>query len=182
MLSSGQTMPRFSLAAFAIVALATLGGCSKTADTPLVADFRRFCVDTRLQPNAIETAATNAGATRNSVSPRSSQNWDHAVGGRHITLRLAMAADVGAGSAASTICTVSDDQDGGASLAPIRTWVGAPVSDGNFEQYYFTLAGTQPRYVPRETLAPVRARTLGGGLYRLSIASFNGSTALTLQN
>jgi len=181
-------MPRLMLVSVAIVALVAIGGCSRPgapAQAPLVADFRQFCIDTQLQPDAVKAAAARAGAkpvVQSGFAAPSTQNWDHAASGHHVALRLAMAPDAGGAVSNEAVCTVSDEQDGGASLKAVRAWVGAPAGDGNFEQYYFTLDNGQPRYVPRESLSPLRARVLTGGLYRLSLASFDNSTALTLQN
>ena len=177
-------MTRLTAKALAILLLMTLAACSGQArDTPLLGDLRRFCVDTALSPDAVRAAAATAGAKRpgGSAGSQASMTWDHAIGGRIIHLRLTTPPGE-AGAAPAVTCTLSDDQDAGASLAAVRAWLGAPAGDGNFEQYYFTMAGAQPHYVPRERLTPVRARTLSGGLYRLSLASFNGSTALTLQH
>jgi hypothetical protein len=179
-------MPRLPVKVLAVVLLAAAGACSKAAPAgaPLVADFRQFCVDTALVPDAVKAAAERAGARPVAAAVRGppSWNWDHAIDGRTIRLKLAVAPAPAAGPGQPAVCTISDDADAGASLKAVRSWVGAPAGDGDFEQYYFTLADGRPHLVPRDSLPPARARSLSGGLYRLTLASFGGSTALTLQN
>jgi hypothetical protein len=156
---------------------------TEEAETPLLADFRAFCVDTQVRLEAISTIPRRAGA-----EPETSINgwighsgpaevWEHSLGGHRIRIQAGVGRSATDGPADQSYCIVKDFSDKGASFFGMQRWLGTPAESKNFFQYYeFTMLGGRPHLL--QNINKFSAKS--AGVFSLTAVNIPSSTSLTL--
>lgn len=124
--------------ALSIAFISACGACSQLGaapdqliETPLLVDFRTFCVDTKAQPEVVRAAVERAGAAPTDSPSQSGLNkmWEHTTSGHIIWVSVGTLPWHGNGPDKSNICLVQDYDDNNASFMGLQKWLGTPHTD-----------------------------------------------------
>lgn len=171
--------------------LVSAGACNRAsfgqpnwADTALLADFKRVCIDTALEPARIREAAASTGATVKSEGPFNgipSVFWSHATGGKVIQIWL-LDPSHDAQYSVSAICNVAEPGvDDAKSLRDLRRWLGAPslsTPGPDFGEFDFVMTDGKPRLVEAGMASGPDGQSLTR--YRITFSGGLGHAVLTL--
>jgi hypothetical protein len=98
--------------------------------TPLLADFTRFCLDTRLKRESALSAAKRAGLELQTIPAGATRAdipmvmWYHRTKATVVLIGLGGEEKGSDGAVYAITCQAADPKDGGASLNVLNTWLG----------------------------------------------------------
>jgi hypothetical protein len=163
---------------------------ASTADSPLFAAFKKFCVETQAKPDAVKTAALEASgkkvasATSNKRAPVSAggNSWAFTFQGHHLTVTAGTLHTPAAGNMPPTdtvTCAITDSDGDNAGAGAIGQWAAVPANaevNGIF--------GTYTYQDKNGTHAPVKAADKAvkdpEGLWNLTLSQIGKLTAVNL--
>lgn len=142
---------------------------ARAQETPLFDAFKRFCVDTRASPDAVQAAVEAAGGkfrVRNAqygMPHMTVRILDYAEGGQKLVIAAGMS-DTLVNAIAN--CTVSVDTKDDASVAAIRNWVRVRpyrTSPGSLATYSYSFQerGSERLALPVDRTAESQAEAQG---------------------
>jgi hypothetical protein len=157
-------------------------GSSLPTATPLIADLRRFCLDTGAIPSEVSKAADRAGARLNVKGDNgetAQSAWTHTVDGHTIFLASSFA-DRPVGPAILDLCTLRDPGDWRASPKILLGWLGVSESDGLMQSNAFMLKDGRPQVINESNIPKDLKNNPSVMIFRLDISSLDDETMLLL--
>lgn len=159
-------------------------GTASWADTALLADFKRVCVDTALEPARVHYAAIRVGGVlkrEGELGGHPVTFWTHTIDGKRIDFQLQdLSRDPRASF--SAVCAADDfNEADGRSLPGLRRWLRAPAdytqNQFRFAALRFAVVDGQPQLVDDS-----QRHALGsaGPEYRITVMAGQQGTHVTL--
>jgi len=180
-------------ATLSIAIVAVFSGCSRwnfgsswSSDTPLLTDFRKICVETKMRPKAVDAAAELTEATLDDQIGDKPDNtlahkiWTHSVGGHSVGITVGQFPWRGGDRKILDVCAVEDMEDQRKSIKGLEIWLGKPLREP-IPIAEFTLEDGFPHELKRSDVREEQVALSSGTLYDLYVVVEPNLTSLLLR-
>ena len=190
--TKNQRMRDIKIGCLVLFATISCSGCLQLDErraaaplTPLIADFRRFCLDTKAQADAVSAVASRQGATptttTNDLRPnyRLNKAWIDLANGHAVGVTVGTARITKNSPGEQVFCSVADAEDNGKSLGQLRRWLGLPPSTRNVLFQDFAIQSGNIKLA--DSAIKLREQnTLYHDIYTIIAVNYSGVASVTL--
>ncbi|HTT97762.1 MAG TPA: hypothetical protein VMF58_06900 [Rhizomicrobium sp.] len=136
-----------SAVSLATALIFTAGVPARATDAPMFGAFKKFCIDTKMDVDAMRVALGTSGGTRTPITNippdfpgQMNEFWDLPFAGQALRVFLSAGLDPGNGyrikPTLMASCSVAVQHMDAASIAAVKKWAGVPPSNGDVVQTY----------------------------------------------